>query len=59
MAKGGYTPSAIDSDKIPGLKKGFYAIAVTNLGSYADVKTVCAAMGIPLGNKCYPRTIGG
>lgn len=58
-AGGGYTAVAIDADQIPGLKKGYYAIAVPNLSSYAEVKKVCSALNLPGGNRCYPRTVGG
>lgn len=59
MTGGGYAAVAIDADQIPGLKNGYYAIAVPNLGSYAEVKKVCSALNIPGGNRCYPRAIRG
>ena len=58
-AKGGYTPVAIDADQIPGLKKGFYAIGVPNLKNYAEDKQACAGLGLPNGDSCFPRTVGG
>lgn len=57
LARGGYQPRALDADRIPPLKGGFYAIAVTGLKDFEQVKQVCAAMGLS-GNRCYPRKVG-
>ncbi|WP_040161001.1 hypothetical protein [Nigerium massiliense] len=57
QSRGGQTLVAIDSDKVGGLRDGFYAIAVPNLTDYQQVKAACAAMGLPNGDRCFPRTI--
>jgi len=54
-----YRAVAIDSDAIPGLKPGYYAIAVPGAASRQESNAVCAALGITLGDDCYPRQIQG
>lgn len=59
LSKAGFTASAVDTNGLAGLNPGFFAIAVTGLGSQADAYTVCDRMGIPRGARCYPREIQG
>mgnify|MGYP001577714756 FL=1 len=59
LSRDGFTASPVDTNAIAGLNPGFYAIAVTGLGSQADAYAVCDQMGVPRGARCYPREIQG
>lgn len=47
----------IDTNAFPNLNPGYYAVVVPGQASRADSNAVCEAIGIPLGNNCYPRQI--
>ncbi len=50
--------SVIDSDAIPGLNGGYWALGVTGGGSRAEAAAVCGALGREAGGSCYPRQVG-
>ena len=58
-ASGGHTVVAIDTDAIPGLTPGYYALAVTGLADRDAVRALCPSFGRPYGDTCYARQIGG
>lgn len=62
MANGLSRPTAdvvvVDSDAIPGLNPGYWAIAVIGSTSRAEATDSCAVLGRPVGGSCYPREVG-
>lgn len=58
LARGEWKPSVVDTNKIPGLTAGYYAVAVVDLADYDAVKKACAGLGRVAGtDRCYSRTI--
>lgn len=56
----GYGPkvSVIDSDAIPGLNGGYWALGVTGYGSRESATAICGTFGREAGGSCYPRQVG-
>lgn len=56
----GYGPkiSVIDSDAIPGLNGGYWALGVTGYGSRDSATAICSTFGREAGGSCYPRQVG-
>lgn len=50
--------SVIDSDAIPGLNGGYWALGVTGHGSRESAVGSCGAFGREAGGSCYPREVG-
>ncbi len=53
-----HTAVVVDSDRIPGLNPGYWAVAVVNQSSREAAAAVCTALGKELGTQCYPRQVG-
>lgn len=49
----------LDTDAFDGLNHGYWAIAIPGAQSRAASNEICRAIGIPVGDKCYPREIKG
>lgn len=49
----------IDTNAFPNLNAGYYAIVIPGQSSRAESNAVCAAIGIAVGDDCYPREIKG
>lgn len=49
----------LDTDAFDGLNRGYWAIAIPGAQSRAASNDICQAIGIPVGDKCYPREIKG
>ena len=56
----GYGPkvSVIDSDAIPVLNGGYWALGVTGYGSRESATAICGTFGREAGGSCYPRQVG-
>lgn len=59
LSSAGYTAVALDTDSFPSLTPGYYAIVIPGAATRQGVVDVCQAVGIPLGDRCYPREIKG
>ena len=51
--------AAIDTDAVPGLTPGYYAIGVPGATSRDQVAQLCQALGRSVGGSCYARLVGG
>lgn len=49
----------VDSDRIPGLTRGYYAVVVPHLSTREDAEQVCQDLGLDVGTSCYPRRVTG
>ena len=49
----------LDTDAFEGLNRGYWAIAIPGAESREASNDVCRAIGVPVGDKCYPREIKG
>lgn len=47
----------LDTNAFDKLKPGYWAVVVPGQTSRAESNAVCDALGIGLGNKCYPREV--
>lgn len=47
----------LDSDAIPGLNGGYWALAVTGFSSRSDATEACEDLGRSVGGSCYPRQV--
>lgn len=47
----------VDSDRIPGLNDGYWAIAITGSSSRNEANGWCSVMDRPVGGTCYPRQV--
>ena len=56
----GYGPKVpvIDSDAIPGLNGGYWALGITGYGSRESATAICSTFGREAGGSCYPRQVG-
>lgn len=48
----------IDSDRIPGLNGGYWAVALTGSSSRSEAASACSRVGRSVGGECYPRQVG-
>ena len=48
----------VDSDRIPGLNNGYWAISITGSNSRSQATDRCALLNRPVGGTCYPRQVG-
>lgn len=58
LSNSSYSVYAIDTDPVPGLNSGYYALAVIGRDSRTDATSVCSSFGRSIGGECYPRQIG-
>lgn len=58
LSNSSYSVYAIDTDPVPGLNGGYYALAVIGGDSRTDATSVCSSFGRAIGGECYPRQIG-
>lgn len=59
LSKPGYQAVPVDTNRVPGMNPNYWAIAVVGKTSRAEAAAVCQAVGIPLGDRCYPRQVKG
>lgn len=57
MRSGSYTVSVIDSDAIPGLNGGYWALGVPGATSRDSAAAMCGVFGREVGGSCYPRQV--
>lgn len=57
MRIGNNTVSVIDSDAIPGLNGGYWALGVPGLSSRESAADRCAVFNREVGGQCYPRQV--
>lgn len=48
----------VDSDPIPGLNSGYWALTVGPYSTRSEARSVCASYGRSVGGDCYDRGIG-
>lgn len=58
LAVAGHTPAVLDSDSVPGLHGGYWAIAETGFADEAAALAGCATYGREPGGSCYARKVG-
>ena len=54
----GFLVVVVNSDTIPGLNPGYWALSVTGFASRDAAVAACPALGREAGGTCYPREIG-
>lgn len=47
----------VDSDRIPGLRAGYWAVAIPGSSSRDQASALCAGVGRSVGGTCYPRQV--
>ncbi|MFV0406265.1 MAG: hypothetical protein ACK5LN_05510 [Propioniciclava sp.] len=52
-----HRPVVIDTNSFDKLNRDYWAVVVPGQSSRAESNAVCQALGIPLGNDCYPREL--
>ncbi|MFV0452086.1 MAG: hypothetical protein ACK5LS_07555 [Propioniciclava sp.] len=52
-----YQAIVIDTNEFDTLNRGYWAIVIPGQSSRAESNAVCEALGIGLGNDCYPREV--
>lgn len=57
FSRGGRSVVVVDSSSIPGLRAGYWALAVTGSATADEARAVCAALGLDLGGDCYERQV--
>ena len=55
----GHDVIVMDTNHFGGLNPNYWAVVIPGAESRAASNDVCRAIGIPVGNKCYPREIKG
>ncbi len=58
LSVAGHPVSVIDSDAIPGLNKGYWALGVPGGYSREAAVALCDTFGRQAGGTCYPRQVG-
>ncbi|MDI9628111.1 MAG: hypothetical protein QM286_06150, partial [Acidobacteriota bacterium] len=58
LSVNGYRVVVVDSDAIPGLNPGYWALSVTGFASRDAAVAACPGLGREVGGTCYPREIG-
>lgn len=58
LSVAGYPVSVIDSDAIPSLNGGYWALGVTGSSSREAAVGLCGVLGRQAGGSCYPRQVG-
>lgn len=48
----------VDTDAVPGLNRGFWALAIVDAPTEKVARATCAEVGRAVGPTCYPRRIG-
>ena len=54
-----HTAIVIDTSRFEGLNRNYWAVVIPGAESRAASNAVCEAIGLPVGNNCYPREIKG
>lgn len=54
-----HTAIVIDTSRFEGLNRNYWAVVIPGAESRAASNAVCKAIGLPVGNNCYPREIKG
>ena len=58
-SRDGHTAIVLDTNEFEGLNAGYWAVVIPGADSREASNQVCRDLGIPLGNKCYPREVLG
>ncbi|MEL4356472.1 MULTISPECIES: serine/threonine-protein kinase [unclassified Luteococcus] len=58
LSTSGATVHVLDSTDTPGLRSGYWALAVLPFDSRGEATAMCPQMGRETGDKCYPRRVG-
>lgn len=58
LSVAGYPVSVIDSDTVPGLNSGYWALGVPGSSSREAAVALCGVFGRQAGGTCYPRQVG-
>ena len=53
-----FPAAVLDSDEVPGLKPGFWVIAIPGASDGSEAKDRCAKVGEAFGTDCYVRQVG-
>ena len=59
LSRPGHTAIVIDTNRFEGLNANYWAVVIPGAESRAASNAVCEAIGLPVGNNCYPREIKG
>lgn len=59
LSRPGHTAIVIDTNRFEGLNANYWAVVIPGAESRAASNAVCKAIGLPVGNNCYPREIKG
>ncbi|MBB1501298.1 hypothetical protein H5397_07640 [Propioniciclava sp. MC1683] len=59
LSQPGHTAIVIDTNRFEGLNANYWAVVIPGAESRAASNAVCKAIGLPVGNNCYPREIKG
>ncbi len=59
LSRPGHQAVVLDTNAFRNLNRGYFAIVIPGATTRAEVAATCAAIGIPLGDHCYPREIKG
>ena len=59
LSRPGHNAIVIDTNRFEGLNANYWAVVIPGAESRAASNAVCEAIGLPVGNNCYPREIKG
>ena len=59
LSRPGHNAIVIDTNRFEGLNANYWAVVIPGAESRAASNAVCKAIGLPVGNNCYPREIKG